>query len=90
MLVASQGKLPKACMRPIATLTPSLPRIPCPMRIAIYFTVVVALAGLAWLYPFLFELPLAAAIGGAYWAFFADRSETRDRDGAAERGRRRE
>jgi hypothetical protein len=39
------------------------------MRIALYFAVVVALAGLAWVYPFPFELPLAAAVGGAYWAF---------------------
>jgi hypothetical protein len=54
------------------------------MRIAIYFAVLAALAGLAWLYPFLFELPLAAAIGGAYWAFFAGR------DGATAGGRRRE
>lgn len=41
------------------------------MRIAIYFAVVAGLAGIAWHYPFLFELPLIAAIGGAYWAFFA-------------------
>ena len=41
------------------------------MRIAIYCLVVAVLSGLAWLHPFLFELPLAAAIGGAYWAFFA-------------------
>ena len=41
------------------------------MRIAIYLVVVVVLAGVAWHYPFLFELPLIAAIGGAYWAFFA-------------------
>jgi hypothetical protein len=43
------------------------------MRIALYFAVVATLAGLAWVYPFLFELPLAAAVGGAYWAFFAGR-----------------
>lgn len=41
------------------------------MRILVYCLVVVALTGLAWYYPFLFELPLIAAIGGAYWAFFA-------------------
>ena len=41
------------------------------MRAIIYLLVVAALLGVAWLYPFLFELPLLAAIGGAYWAFFA-------------------
>lgn len=41
------------------------------MRIAIYLVVVAGLAGIAWHYPFLFELPVIAAIGGAYWAFFA-------------------
>jgi hypothetical protein len=41
------------------------------MRIAIYLFVVATLTGMAWHYPFLFELPLIAAIGGAYWAFFA-------------------
>lgn len=60
------------------------------MRIALYFAVVAALAGLAWVYPFLFELPLAAAVGGAYWAFFAGRSEAPAGDGTAEGGRRRE
>jgi hypothetical protein len=40
-------------------------------RIAIYLTVVTALVAIAWAYPFLFELPLLAAIGGAYWAFFS-------------------
>lgn len=61
------------------------------MRIAIYLAVVATLAGLAWLYPFLFELPLAAAIGGAYWAFFADKDgpPPADDDGAGS-GRRRE
>lgn len=42
-----------------------------PMRIAVYFIAVAALTGLAWHFPYLFELPLAAAISGAYWAFFA-------------------
>jgi hypothetical protein len=41
------------------------------MRILIYSIVVLTLTGIAWQYPFLFELPLIAAIGGAYWAFFA-------------------
>jgi hypothetical protein len=41
------------------------------MRVAIYIGVIALLTGIAWVYPFLFELPLVAAIGGAYWAFFA-------------------
>ncbi len=45
------------------------------MRIVIYFAVVAVLVGIAWQYPFLFELPLIAAIGGAYWAFFARKQE---------------
>jgi hypothetical protein len=61
------------------------------MRIAIYLAIVAALAGLAWVYPFLFELPLAAAIGGAYWAFFAGKGEPPPADdGGAGSGRRRE
>lgn len=61
------------------------------MRIAIYLAVVAPLAGLAWLYPFLFELPLAAAIGGAYWAFFAGKDGPPPADdGGTESGRRRE
>jgi len=45
------------------------------MRILAYCIVVAALAGIAWVYPFLFELPLIAAIGGAYWAFFASKDD---------------
>lgn len=41
------------------------------MRIVIYLFFLVALTGLAWQYPFLFELPLIAAISGVYWVFFA-------------------
>ena len=50
------------------------------MRIAIYFAVVASLSGVAWHYPFLFELPLIAAIGGAYWAFFARKVDTINSD----------
>ena len=48
------------------------------MRIPIYLAVVAALTALAWHYPFLFELPLIAAIGLAYWAFFAPKRDDRD------------
>lgn len=44
------------------------------MRAAIYCLVVTILTGIAWHYPFLFELPLIAVIGGAYWAFFAGKN----------------
>lgn len=37
------------------------------MRLAIYLFAVGALGAVAWHYPYLFELPLAAALGGAYW-----------------------
>jgi hypothetical protein len=45
------------------------------MRIVIYTAAVAVLTGIAWQYPFLFELPLIAAIGGAYWAFFASKAD---------------
>jgi hypothetical protein len=45
------------------------------MRVAIYVPVIAILTGIAWHYPFLFELPLIAAIGGAYWAFFVGKQE---------------
>lgn len=48
------------------------------MRIAIYFVAVATLTGIAWQYPFLFELPLIAAIGGAYWAFFSGKGGKTD------------
>jgi|GEM_PF-2426652 len=60
------------------------------MRIPLYLATIAALSVLAWVYPFLFELPLLAAIGGAYWAFFAGRSAPPAGDGAAGDGRRAE
>jgi len=50
-------------------------RVEIYMRVAIYLSVTAILTGIAWECPFLFELPLVAAIGGAYWAFFAGRNE---------------
>jgi len=44
------------------------------MRVVIYVSVIAILSGIAWHYPFLFELPLIAATGGAYWAFFAGKN----------------
>jgi hypothetical protein len=45
------------------------------VRVAIYTVTVAVLSGIAWQYPFLFELPLLAAIGGAYWAFFSQTTD---------------
>jgi hypothetical protein len=42
------------------------------MRILVYLATIGALSSIAWQYPFLFELPLIAAIGGAYWTFLAN------------------
>jgi len=41
------------------------------VRKLIYLVALAATGTLAWHYPFLFELPLIIAIGGAWWAFFA-------------------
>jgi hypothetical protein len=35
-----------------------------------YLSFVAGLSALAYEFPFLFELPLAGSIGGAYWVFF--------------------
>ena len=40
-----------------------------------YASLVISLVALAYEYPFLFELPLAGAIGGAYWIFFRKAGE---------------
>jgi hypothetical protein len=53
----------------------SVSSISIAMRILAYCIVVATLAGIAWFYPFLFELPLIAAIGGAYWTFFASKDD---------------
>jgi hypothetical protein len=45
------------------------------MRVAVYVLVIAILTGIAWRYPFLFELPVIAAIGGAYWTFFAGKNK---------------
>lgn len=39
------------------------------MKIAAYLLFVGGLVGLAWHYPFLFELPVVGALAGAYWLF---------------------
>lgn len=41
------------------------------MRVLAYLLFLAALVGLVWWLPVLWELALAGAIGGAYWAFFA-------------------
>jgi hypothetical protein len=48
------------------------------VRKLIYFGVVGALGVLTWFFPFLWELVIAAALGGIYWAFFAPTGEQVD------------
>jgi hypothetical protein len=40
------------------------------MKVLLYLTLLAFLGYITWLYPFLFELPLIGAIGGAYLIFF--------------------
>lgn len=46
------------------------------IRVAIYVVTVALLGGIAWHHPFLFELPLIAVIGGAYWTFFSGKVDS--------------
>lgn len=43
------------------------------MKILAYLALLAVLGGITWRYPFLFELLIAGAIGGAYWLFFRSR-----------------
>lgn len=40
------------------------------MKVLAYLLLLAVLGGITWRYPFLFELLIAGAIGGAYWLFF--------------------
>lgn len=40
------------------------------IKIALYLLWLALLGVVVWQFPFLFELPLLGAIGGAYWLFF--------------------
>lgn len=42
------------------------------MKILLYLLLLACLGAITWKYPFLFELPVLGAIGGAYWLFFRD------------------
>jgi len=42
------------------------------MKVLAYLLLLLLLGALAWTYPFLFELPILGAIGGAYWLFFRE------------------
>lgn len=46
------------------------------MKVLVYLLLLVVLGAVAWNYPFLFELPILGAIGGAYWLFFRDSKES--------------
>ena len=40
------------------------------MKVLRYLLLLAVLAGIVWQLPVLWELAVAAAIGGAYWVFF--------------------
>ncbi len=40
------------------------------MKILAYLLLLAVLGGITWRYPFLFELFILGALGGAYWLFF--------------------
>jgi len=40
------------------------------VKIFTYLLMLAILTGITWKYPFLFELLILGAIGGAYWLFF--------------------
>lgn len=40
------------------------------MKVLVYLLMLAVLGAITWRYPFLFELLLLGAIGGAYWLFF--------------------
>jgi hypothetical protein len=40
------------------------------LRLIAFSALLASLAGLVWQFPFLWELALAALIGGVYWIFF--------------------
>jgi hypothetical protein len=51
------------------------------VRKLVYCGGVGALGVLTWFFPFLWELVVAAALGGIYWAFFAPVGDGRDDSG---------
>jgi hypothetical protein len=48
------------------------------LKTAIYLILLCGLGGVVWLYPFLFELFILGAIGGAYWIFFHEKTRKTD------------
>lgn len=48
------------------------------MKVLAYLLLLAALLGITWKYPFLFELLILGAIGGAYWLFFRETSTAHD------------
>jgi hypothetical protein len=48
------------------------------VKVLAYLLLLVVLAGITWSYPFLFELPILGAIGGAYWLFFRSTGTVHD------------
>jgi len=48
------------------------------VKVLAYLLLLAVLAGITWTYPFLFELPILGAIGGAYWLFFRSTGTVHD------------
>jgi hypothetical protein len=48
------------------------------LRVLAYLLVLVALGGLVWLVPVLWELAIAGAIGAVWWIFFRQPPATKD------------
>lgn len=50
-------------------------------KLLIFVFLLAALAGITFVFPFLFELTLPAVFGSVYWLFFRQRSESVDQAG---------
>ena len=48
------------------------------MKVLAYLLLLAILTVITWKYPFLYELPILGAIGGAYWLFFRNTATTHD------------
>lgn len=48
------------------------------MKVVAYLLLLALLSGITWKYPFLFELLILGAIGGAYLLFFRETGTTHD------------
>lgn len=60
------------------------------MKALLFLLLLGALAGMLWRYPFLFEIALLGAIGGAYWLFFRSPTPASPSSHSADKARREE